>query len=85
MPFSACECRPVKIIAKLQKQVDDWNNKFPPGQKVNVLLDGGSTFHTTTRSRAQLLGGHSAVVWLDGISGCYLLERCHPWLPNDMP
>jgi hypothetical protein len=25
-----------------------------------------------------VLGGHSAVIWLEGISGCYLLSRCRP-------
>ena len=30
---------------------------------------------TRTRSEAQVLSGHSAVIWLDGVRGCYLLDR----------
>ncbi|WP_374650281.1 hypothetical protein [Rhizorhabdus sp.] len=33
---------------------------------------------TRTRSKAEVLSGHSAVIWLDGISGCYLLDRVTP-------
>jgi hypothetical protein len=38
-------------------------------------MDSGEIRETRTRSEAQVLGGHSAVVWLEGISGCYLLDR----------
>ena len=38
-------------------------------------LDGGEIRETVTTSEAQVLSGHSAVIWLDGISGCYDLER----------
>jgi hypothetical protein len=31
-----------------------------------------------TRSEASVLGGHSAVIWLDGKSGCVALEACVP-------
>lgn len=69
--------RPVSA-AELQKQVDDFNARWPVGQKVSVRKDAGDGVITTTRSAAEVLSGHSAVIWLDGISGCYLLVRVTP-------
>lgn len=62
-------------IAKLQKQCDDWNAKHPVGTAVTLTKDLGEQVPTKTRSVAQVLSGHSAVIWLEGISGCWLLER----------
>jgi hypothetical protein len=64
--------------AALQQQCDQFNARFPVGQQVTVRKDDGSGMNTTTRSEAQVLSGHSAVIWLDGISGCYLLDRVTP-------
>ncbi|OUC54730.1 hypothetical protein CA262_07565 [Sphingobium sp. GW456-12-10-14-TSB1] len=61
-----------------QRHVDRWNERYPVGQAVTVRRDNGATITTKTRSPAELLSGHSAVVWLDGISGCYLLNRVTP-------
>lgn len=62
--------------AKLKKTCDDWNAAHPVGTAVMVKLDGqDEPVATTTRSTAQILSGHSAVIWLDGISGCYLLTH----------
>ncbi|MCX7071185.1 MAG: hypothetical protein NTW01_09355 [Gammaproteobacteria bacterium] len=57
-------------------QVDSWNAEHPVGTPVYVRLDNGTEMETTTRSKAQVLSGHSAVIWLEGITGCYLLDRC---------
>lgn len=62
-------------LAKLQKQCDDWNAVNPIGTRVIVKKDVGTNVHTKTRSEAQVLSGHSAVVWLEGIAGCYGLDR----------
>lgn len=62
----------------LQAQVDAFNARYPIGQAVTVRRDGGDDMSTFTRSEAQVLSGHSAVIWLDGISGCYLLDRVTP-------
>lgn len=64
--------------AAQQKAVDAFNSKFPVGQYVNVRLDSGEEMTTVTRSPAQLLGGHTAVIWVDGIAGAYLLNRVTP-------
>lgn len=32
----------------------------------------------TTRTEAEVLGGHTAVVWLNGKSGCVACSACRP-------
>jgi hypothetical protein len=55
-----------------------WNSAHPVGTPVTVRLDNGRTHATKTRSRAAIIGDHSAVIWLEGMSGCYALERVTP-------
>jgi hypothetical protein len=62
----------------LQRQVDSFNARYPVGQQVCVRKDDGEAVITTTRAKAEVLSGHSAVIWLDGISGCNLLDRVSP-------
>lgn len=64
--------------AELQRQVDTWNNMYPVGQLVRIRMDSGENRDTVTRSKAEVLSGHSAVIWLEGITGCYLLNRVAP-------
>jgi hypothetical protein len=61
--------------AAQERLVTAWNSKHPVGCKVEVTRDRGETMKTATRSEAQMLGGHTAVIWLEGIAGCYALER----------
>lgn len=66
-------------VKKMQAECDAFNAANPVGTKVQVMLDGRTEpFDTTTRSEAQILSGHSAVIWLDNVSGCYLLDRVTP-------
>jgi len=69
--------------AALQKQCDTFNARFPVGQSVSVRKDDGGGTLTQTRAPAEVLSGHSAVIWLDGISGCYLLDRVTPITGGD--
>jgi hypothetical protein len=62
-------------LAELHRRCAEWNAAHPIGTPVTVTVDSGRTFSTSTRSRAQVLSGHTAVIWLAGISGCYALER----------
>ena len=62
----------------LQRQCDDFNARYPVGQAVSVRKDGGDGVLTKTSSEAQVLSGHSAVIWLEDIRGCYLLDRVTP-------
>jgi len=54
--------------------VEAWNGT-PEGTPVIVTKDDKSEVKTKTRSIPWLLGGHTAVIQLEGISGCYVLER----------
>ncbi len=76
----------MKAGKKEKKQVElveAWNKEHPIGTKVVVTLSD-EIRHTKTRSKAQMLGasgdypGHTAVIWLEGIAGCYTLERVKP-------
>jgi len=60
------------------KKVEDWNKKVSVGARVTVELDSGTFKETTTRSKAQVLPGNTPVIWLEGLSGCYLLDRVRP-------
>lgn len=64
--------------AKMQKACDEFNAKCKVGGMVTVKLDDGTTLNTVTVSEAQIMGGHTAVIWLLGVSGCYALERVTP-------
>ena len=63
---------------KLQKQCDNFNAKYKLGTKGWLHMDSGEAKATCTRSEAQVLSGHSAVIWVKGVSGCYLLDRFEP-------
>lgn len=62
-------------VANLQAKCDAWNAAHPVGTEVSVRKDGGEIMLTKTRSAAEVMGGHSAVIWLDNVRGCYLLDR----------
>lgn len=55
--------------------VERWNATHPVGTPVVLRLDNGKDFATKTRSRAEILSGHTPVIWLEGVRGCYILER----------
>ncbi len=66
-------------IKKLQAECDRFNAAVPVGGRVLVNLDNhDEPMETTTRSAAEVLNGHSAVVWLNGVRGFYLLSRVKP-------
>ncbi|MGK5049910.1 hypothetical protein ACQ4WP_29095 [Janthinobacterium sp. GB4P2] len=67
--------RQAQATAKLQAACDKFNAAHQVGAAVSVQLDGGEVRETVTTSEAQVMGGHSAVIWLEGVSGCHDLER----------
>ncbi len=69
---------PRPSVKKQIAAVADWNAKYPPGTECTVEMDNGEIRFTRTRSEAQMLSGHTATVFLEGISGCYLLSRVRP-------
>jgi hypothetical protein len=58
-----------------QATVEAFNENHPVGSKVTVIKDDASKFDSTVKQPAQMLGGHTPVVWVEGIVGCYLLSR----------
>ena len=55
--------------------VDGWNQQHAVGAAVTYRNDAGKLIAIRTRSPADVLSGHTAVIWLDGISGCVALDR----------
>lgn len=68
-------------LARIAADVKFWNEEHPVGTDVIVTKDLGDEVRTKTRSAAWVLSGHSAVIMVDGISGCYALERVRPVKP----
>lgn len=60
---------------KVDRVCEAWNEKHAVGSAVVVTKDQGERITTKTRSAASNLGGHTAVIWLEGITGCYDLSR----------
>lgn len=68
-----CSC-----LGRLEGVCSNFNRLVSVGDEVIVKRDDGSFFETITRSPAQVLSGHTPVIWLEGITGCYALERVTP-------
>ena len=62
---------------KERKRADDFNSRYPVGTLVRYwtgLREGeGKTGVTITR--AEVLSGHTAVVWIEGCTGCIALTH----------
>lgn len=59
---------------KAEKMVNQWNRQNPIRTHVVVNLDDGRKIRSVTREAAQVVS-NLPVVWLEGIRGCYHLER----------
>ena len=62
-------------LVTLQKQCDAWNKANPIGRDVILTKDNGQEFGTRTRTRAFLCDSGYPVIFVDGVSGYYLLDR----------
>jgi len=62
----------------LERRCGDWNLCVPVGSTVEYHPVIGEPNHRVrkTRSEAYVLSGHSAVVFLEGESGCIALDAC---------
>lgn len=58
--------------------VAHWNAVYPVGMPVDLREDSGAITRTATRSPAWVMGGHSAMVMVEGRSGGYDLTRLAP-------
>ena len=64
--------------SKLRTKVDAWNEANKIGTPIDYRKDDDSILRTVTRTRAEVLGGHTAVIWLEGVTGCVDLDRVKP-------
>ena len=67
-----------RSVGELDKQtalIEGFNAVNQIGAEVDVKKDNGSIDRTRTRSEAWLMGGHTAMILLGGISCRYILER----------
>jgi hypothetical protein len=60
-----------------QKLVDEFNEQYEVGQEVRywTMLREGEGKVGRTRSAAQLLSGHTAVVWVEDHPACIALSH----------
>lgn len=64
--------------AQLQRQVAEWNAQHPVGTRVRYWRGerkGEPSGEGITHSPATVLGGHTAVAWIEGCSGCVALSH----------
>lgn len=57
------------------KTLPNHKKNWPIGTRVIVTKDDGSKLFTKTSSAPWMLGGHTPVILVEGISGCHLLDR----------
>jgi hypothetical protein len=67
----------VQQLSAAEKEVAAFNKRFKIGDEVIYTGYPGATPHRlTTRTEASVLSGHTAVVWLNGKSGCVAVSHC---------
>jgi hypothetical protein len=69
-----------KTSVKREREVADWNRRHGVGAlvKYHRIIGEGEGVATKTRSEAWVLSGHTAVVMVEGVSGCVALEAVRP-------
>lgn len=60
---------------KMNDQVERFNRLHPVGSEVTFTNDLGRVMTACVRHQASILSGHTPVMWLEGIPGCFLLSR----------
>lgn len=69
----------IKTQQRLQAEVDAFNAMLPIGGSVDYFdYEGAPLTRYQTRTEAQILSGHTAVVWLKGKAGCVSVGHCIP-------
>jgi hypothetical protein len=66
----------MKTLAQLEKQCHIWNRACPIGTEVQYHPVIGRPEYRLrkTKTGAYVLSGHTAVIWLEGESGCVALD-----------
>lgn len=71
--------RSTRTPKKPEQEVNDWNARVKVGDLVEYRFYPEAEPQTfKTRTEAQVLSGHTAVVWLEGKSGCVCCDACRP-------
>ncbi len=68
-------------MKKQQTLVDNWNAKHPIGTPVTrykLIKPLREPQETKTRSEAWLMGGHTAMVMVEGLAGGVMVESVKP-------
>lgn len=67
-------------MKQLEETCDRWNQRYPVGTPVvyHPVLGERAGHETKTTSPASILSGHSAVLFVEGVSGCVALEALEP-------
>jgi len=67
-----------------QQAVDEFNARYSIGAPFWAYkgLRGENPIACTLRAPAEMLGGHTPVAWLDGVSGCIALTHLEPRQPE---
>ena len=74
----------IKTQQRLQAEVDAFNAQTPLGSEVDFFdYEGAPLKRYKTRTEAQILSGHTAVVWLEGKAGCVCVGHCIPVKDED--
>jgi hypothetical protein len=59
----------------------DWNAKYPVGTEVTLKRDSGNEVVTKTRSAAYTSKAGYPVIFLEGVTGYYIMDRVTPVTP----
>lgn len=64
-----------------EQQVAEWNRRHAVGAFVRYhrIIGEGDGEATRSRSEAWVLSGHTAVVLVEGVSGCVCLDAVRPF------
>lgn len=66
-------------LAFADRLVSDWNSRVKAGDLVEYRgYPEAEPQRFKARTVASVLSGHTAVVWLEGKSGCVAVEACKP-------
>ncbi|MNS99114.1 hypothetical protein D3C72_1335050 [compost metagenome] len=72
-------------LAERTRAVETFNARFTVGAQFWAYkgVRGENPIAATLRAPAELLGGHTPVAWLDGVSGCIALTHLDPAADGD--
>jgi hypothetical protein len=60
-----------------RREADLWNKRVPVGATVEYReVSDAEPQMLTTRTSAEVLSGHTSVVWLNGKAGCVCTSHC---------